>query len=161
MPNKWTFKVPPLLDIVLRYKDDGETWIDPFAGMYSPAELTNDLNPKSPAQFHLEAVDFVQQMRRETVHGAIFDPPYSLTQVARSYESLGLKFKSKQDPTGGFTKVRSRLGNLLPVGGICISFGWNTVGLGKTRGFELFEVLVCCHGGKRNDTLVVVERKCR
>ena len=43
MPNKWTFKIPPIAELLARYVGDGKGWIDPFAGMYSPAEFTNDL----------------------------------------------------------------------------------------------------------------------
>lgn len=161
MPSKWTFQVKPLLDLVLRYKEDGKTWIDPFAGFYSPAEITNDLNPNAPTMFHLDASDLINKLNRciGVVDGAIFDPPYSLTQVSRSYSSFGLKFKGKENPTGGFPKVRDWLSKIVRPGGYVVSFGWNTVGMGKKRGFEIVEILVCCHGGNRNDTLGTVERK--
>lgn len=43
--------------------------------------------------------------------------------------------------------------------GYCLSFGWNTNGVGKKRGFEIVEILVVAHGGSKNDTLCTVERK--
>ena len=43
MPNKWTFKIPAIADLITRYVGDGDGWLDPFAGRYSPAKLTNDL----------------------------------------------------------------------------------------------------------------------
>jgi hypothetical protein len=161
MPNKWTFEVPPLIKIIRRYKKPGQVWADPFAGHNSPAEFTNDLNTASPALFHLEAQEFVLQMLDIVgqVDGAIFDPPYSLTQVSRSYQNMGLQFKGSENPTGGFPKVRDGLSRLVRRGGIVISYGWNTVGMGKKRGFEPIEYLICSHGGNRNDTLVTVEIK--
>src|SRR3990167_3001182 len=51
MPNHHTFRVPPLLDVVMRYK--AGVWVDPFAGWNSPAELTNDLNPLAPTDEHV------------------------------------------------------------------------------------------------------------
>jgi hypothetical protein len=93
------------------------------------------------------------------IDGAIFDPPYSLTQVSRSYHGLGLKFKGKENPTGGFPAVRDHLARLVRQGGYVISYGWTTAGMGLKRGFEAVEYLVCAHGGNRNDTLVVVERR--
>ena len=158
MPSKWTFEVPVLRDVIRRYKTEGEVWADPFAGFNSPAELTNDLNPASPAKFHLEAVEFLRQIV-EPLDGVIFDPPYSLTQVARSYSDMGLEFKGSENPTGGFPKARDEIARLVRPGGYVLSYGWNTVGMGKKRGFEKIEVVVCCHGGNRNDTLVCVERK--
>ncbi len=158
MPSKWTFQVKPLREIIAKYKQAGETWADPFAGFNSPAEITNDLNPASPAQFHLEAVEFLRQLPCP-IDGVIFDPPYSLTQVSRSYQDLGLQFKGSENPTGGFPKARDEIARLVRPGGYVISYGWNTVGMGKGRGFEPVEYLICSHGGNRNDTLVVVERR--
>jgi len=37
--------------------------------------------------------------------------------------------------------------------------GWDSNGFGKNRGFELIELLLVCHGGRHNDTIVTVERK--
>ena len=160
MPCKWTFQVRPLREIIDRYQTPHTIWIDPFAGFCSPANITNDLNPDAPTFYHLEALEFVNSLPNTGRYaGAIFDPPYSLTQVSRSYKDFGLKLKGKENPTGGFPKVKDRIAEILSIGGYVISYGWNTVGMGKTRGFELVEVLVCCHGGNRNDTLVVVERK--
>jgi hypothetical protein len=158
MPSKWTFKIKPIKELLQRY-NVGVGWIDPFCGECSSAEFRNDLNPKnSHAEYHLEALDFLT-LKDWKIVGAVFDPPYSITQVARSYQNIGLKFHSKENPTGGFPKVKSRLAELLPVGGFCISFGWNTCGLGKKNGMEIIEVLTVCHGGNRNDTLVTVEQK--
>lgn len=157
MPHKYTFKVKPLRDIISRYKKPGETWLDPFAGFNSPAEHTNDLNPDAPTEYHLEAADFV--LRFDEADGVIFDPPYSLTQVSRSYKDIGLTMPGNENPTGGFPRVREAITEVLRPGGIVISYGWNTVGQGKTRGFEPLEYMICSHGGNRNDTLVVVERK--
>lgn len=158
MPSKWTFEVKPIKELLSRY-GVGRGWIDPFCGQSSLAEYRNDLNPKNNhAQYHMEAIDFLL-LKDWDILGAIFDPPYSLTQVSRSYNDVGLKFNSKENPTGGFPKVKGRLSALLKSGQFCISFGWNTCGLGKKNGMEIIEILVVCHGGNRNDTLVTVERK--
>ena len=137
MPNKWTFKIKPIKELLIKY-NVGQGWIDPFCGYNSPAEYKNDLNPNNKfAQYNLEA----------------------LTQVARSYNNIGLKFKSKENPTGGFPKGKKKISELLKKNQHCISFGWNTCGLGKKNNMEIVEILIVCHGGNRNDTLVVVEKK--
>lgn len=162
MPSKWTFECKPIKELVDRYVGNGKGWIDPFAGKHSPAEFTNDLNPDMPAKQHLEAVDFAEGLvmgYRRDYRGCIFDPPYSLTQVSRSYRDMGLKFEGKENPTGGFPKAKDYITQLLRPGNIVLYFGWNTVGFGKKRGFEIVEILIVCHGGNRNDTLVTVERK--
>jgi hypothetical protein len=173
MPNKWTFKIPPIMNLVHKYAGDGKGWVDPFAGCSEFAERRNDLNPLMQQPYHMEAADFLKELGRcgyycdesighvdhKEILGVIFDPPYSLTQVSRSYEEMGYKFKGKEDPTGGFTKVRDEIARLVPIGGHVISFGWNTVGMGKGRGFEITEILIVCHGGNRNDTLCTVEKR--
>lgn len=158
MPHKYTFQVPLLRAVIDRYKKPGEFWVDPFAGYNSPAELTNDLDPNAPTMHHLEAVEFMNRVTH-MVNGVIFDPPYSLTQVSRSYKDMGLQFKGAENPTGGFPAVRDRIADIVLPGGYVISYGWNTVGLGKGRGFVPVEYLICSHGGNRNDTLVTVEMK--
>lgn len=40
-----------------------------------------------------------------------------------------------------------------------ICFGWNSAGVGKTRGFALRRVLLVPHGGSKHDTIVTVETK--
>jgi len=158
MPNKWTFEMKPVKNLLKKY-NVGEKWIDPFCGLTSPAEYRNDLNPENKhAQSNLEALDFLM-LKDWDINGALFDPPYSLTQVSRSYNDIGLKFISKENPTGGFPKVKTRLASLLKPKQYCISFGWNTVGLGKKNNMQIVEILILSHGGNRNDTLITVEVK--
>ncbi len=158
MPSKWTFEVKPIRELLERY-EVGAGWIDPFCGRTSPAEIRNDLDSNNAhANYHMEALDFLNAQAWE-INGALFDPPYSLTQVARSYNNIGLTFNSSENPTGGYPKVRQRLAELLPKGGHCISFGWNTNGLGKKNDMQIIEILIVAHGSNRNDTLVTVERK--
>ena len=59
MPNKWTFQMQCVKDLLYKYKA-GKNWIDPFAGKYSPAEITNDINPKMNAKYNYEALEFVK-----------------------------------------------------------------------------------------------------
>jgi hypothetical protein len=47
---------------------------------------------------------------------------------------------------------------MLP-GSIVLSFGWNSNGMGKTRGYELQEILLVAHGGAHNDTICLAEKK--
>jgi hypothetical protein len=44
-------------------------------------------------------------------------------------------------------------------GSIVISFGWNSNGIGKTKGFKIVEILLVAHGGNHNDTICTVEVK--
>lgn len=155
MPNKWTFKIKPIKELLNRY-DVGKGWIDPFAGMYSPAEITNDHLEYCNAKYHLDALDFVKMLNSDNYKGCLFDPPYSIHEVKRHYDSIGLKYDFKKDPTCGFKEVKDIVATKV---NMCISCGWNSIGLGKKRGFEIAEILLVSHGGNRNDTIVTVEKK--
>jgi hypothetical protein len=156
MPNKWTFQIPPIADLLARYVGDGKGWIDPFAGMTSPAEIKNDLNPETPAQYHLDALDFLNSLNGNLYKGILFDPPYSLRQVKEVYDDIGKSMTGLELNMGKLRRVMSRK---LLTGGIAISFGWNSIGIGKTSGYEIIEILLVCHGRAHNDTIVTVERK--
>ena len=43
------------------------------------------------------------------------------------------------------------------VGGVVLSFGWNSNGMGAPAGFKVVEVLLCRHGGGHNDTICLAE----
>lgn len=164
MPNKWTFQVKPIGDLVDRYVGDGKGWLDPFAGMNSPAEFTNDLDPNNPATSHLDAFDYADFITAfggsRLYDGCIFDPPYSLSAVSMFYKGIGLKSKlGSLDPTASFKIVKDKIAKLIRIGGIVIYCGWNSNAFGKKRGFELIEILLVAHGGGHNDTIVTVERK--
>lgn len=159
MPNKWTFQIKPIAELLARYVGDGKGWVDPFAGMTSPAEFTNDLNINSPAKSHLDAFDYVDTLDGSWFSGCIFDPPYSLSAVAMFYKGVGLKSRLGEDPTATFKKVKDVIGSKIYPSGYAISFGWNSNGFGKKRGFEIIEILLIAHGGGHNDTIITVEQK--
>ncbi len=157
-PNKWTFKIKPITELLTRYVGDGKGWLDPFSGMNSPAEFTNDLNPDMPTTYHIHALDFCGLFQE--CDGGLFDPPYSSTQVKECYNSIGFTPDTPQnDYLLAFDRVKDSLAHLIISGGHCISFGWSSNGLGKKRGFEKVEILLVQHGGHHNDTIVTVERK--
>ena len=60
---------------------------------------------------------------------------------------------------GGFNKEKKLLKKKIKKDGLAICFGWNTIGFGKKLGYELIEILLVCHGGCHNDTIVTVEQK--
>jgi hypothetical protein len=159
IPNKETFTIKPIKELIDQYVGDGKGWIDPFAGFNSPAEFTNDLNPEAPTQYHLDAVDFCKKMNGMEFVGVIYDPPYSLRQIMECYRGFGLTVDKKYATTKFYTSVKNLLYRKIKPGGHAICCGWNSIGFGKSRGFKLIEVLLVCHGRLHNDTIVTVERK--
>ena len=151
MPNKWTFTIKPIREL-LKQEIEGGVWLDPFAGFNSPAQETNDLDITSPAKYHLGALEFVKKYKDKSIDGVLYDPPYSITQ-ARMYgkkEFSSMKY---------WADVKNELARVLKPGGKAICFGWSSMGLGKNRGFEMTKILLVPHGGSKNDTICTVERK--
>ena len=162
MPNKNTFKIKPIAELLDEYVTGG-TWIDPYANNYKFYKdikfITNDLNPEYDTMYHMKAIDFLKIIDTNSANGVLYDPPYSVRQVSECYKKFGYEVTNEDTRADFYTKDKKEIARILRTGGISISFGWNTVGIGKTNGFEIIEVLLICHGGTHNDTIVTVERK--
>jgi hypothetical protein len=160
MPTRDTFDCVPIGRFVQKYLDVSHISIDPFARNKRWATYTNDLNPDTKAEYHLDALDFLRKLKDDGVTAdlVIFDPPYSLRQITEVYDEVGKKM-SKRESTRFYGDVRDAIDPLVRPGGVVLSFGWNSIGMGKTRGYEIEEVLLVCHGRAHNDTICVADRK--
>lgn len=147
----------PVKEILQRYKV-GKGWVDPFAGLYSPAEITNDINPKMKAQYHLHAKEFLLLLN-DQYEGALFDPPYSLRQVKECYDNIGIKLLSKEETNHFPRNIKNILAPKIKYSGYVISFGWSSEGFGMKYGFKIIEIMLLTHGGKHNDTIITIEQK--
>lgn len=160
MPNCDTFDVPSIGHFVKRYLLNSKVSVDPFARNKRWATHTNDLNPNTAAEHHLDAEEFLTHRVLSGVQAdlIIIDPPYSPRQVKECYDSIGI-FMQQDDALLGKTRKRLKrlINHLVPDGGIALHFGWNTVGMGK--GWEIIEIMLVCHGSDHNDTICVAERK--
>jgi len=156
--DKWTFRIPAVKQLIARYVGDGHNWVDPFAGMASMAEITNDLNPNCNAKYHMEAIDFCNSLS-SAYDGVLFDPPYSYRQISDCYSGIGLKATQQDTQAYFYNKVMNSICDKIKLGGYAISCGWNSQGFGKARGFKCIEILLVCHMGHSNDTIITVEIK--
>ncbi len=156
MPSADTFSVKPIGEFVLRHLRG--VVVDPFARDTALATHSNDLNPDTLARHHMDAREFLEMLHRDGVHAdcVLFDPPYSPRQISECYRAAGLSVGMQDTQSGRFKReVRERIRAIVRPGGVVLSFGWNTVGMGPE--FNLMEVLVVCHGGDHNDTLCIAE----
>lgn len=160
MPNKWTFTIKPIRELLKREVISG-IWIDPFCGENSPASIKNDLNPKNKfANNHDDALEFLKTIGNNSCDGVLFDPPYSITQAKQCYEGFGMdKLNIKPTSMKYWSECKNEISRILKKRGKVICFGWNSMGLGKNRGFEIKEILLIPHGGSKNDTICTVEIK--
>lgn len=162
MPSGDTFSIAPIYDFVRRWCPSGIESADPFARNTKLARHTNDLNPDTLAEHHMDAADFCHMLaaRGVILDAAIFDPPYSPRQISELYKGIGRSVTTADTQnTALYARVRDALDPMIKPGGIVLSFGWNSAGMGKARGYRIEEVLIVCHGGAHNDTICIAERK--
>lgn len=162
MPSGDTFSIKPISELLDRWLAGKSIIVDPFARMSRRGTITNDLNPKMPTQYHMHCDDFLAKLVADgaVADAILFDPPYSLRQVKEIYNGIGKDF-SQHDSQDAVRWVAAResAAKLLRADGVCISFGWNSQGLGKKNGMEIVEILLVAHGGGHNDTIITVEKK--
>lgn len=159
MPNSNTFQIKCIRTLIDKYLKGGEFSIDPFANTSKLAGITNDLNPEYDTNYHLDALDFLKKFESSSVDFVFYDPPYSLRQVSECYKNVGRKVTMETTQSSWRSKHIDEISRILSPGGIVMSFGWNSSGVGKKRGCKLIEVLMVCHGGSHNDTIVTVEER--
>lgn len=163
MPSGDTFSIKPIKELIKRYgfADEPLTFIDPFA-RNSPFKgncITNDLDPDIDTDYHMDALDFLKMFDKESVHGVLFDPPYSPRQVSECYKKMGKTVNMQTTQASFWSNMKKEISRITTPDSPVITCGWNSGGIGKKYGFEIVEILIVPHGGWHNDTIVTVERK--
>jgi len=154
MPSQKTFKIRPIKLFIGSVINPS---IDPFSRGAAVATITNDLNKSYYCDYYLDALEFFKLFRDEEIKTVLFDPPYSPRQLKECYDNIG---EALHDTKSSVWKSwKDEIMRVTAIGGEVLSFGWNTVGMGKNRGFELVEILLVCHGGNHNDTICLREVK--
>jgi hypothetical protein len=133
--------------------------VDPFANKNRIAKITNDLDPAMGTDYCMDALLFLQQFETGSKDFVLYDPPYSPRQVSECYKKMGLTVNMQTTQASFWGNLKKEIARIVKPNGLVISFGWNTNGIGKTKGFEILEILTVAHGGQHNDTLCTVERK--
>ena len=161
MPHSDTFSVKPIGEFVKKYLVNSKVSVDPFARNKQWATYTNDLNPETLAEYHLDALEFLEGLAEQKVCAdlVIFDPPYSPRQLAECYKQVGRKATMQDTQAKSWSDWKNAIANITDKNSIVLSFGWNTVGMGAKRGFEIAEILMVCHGGQHNDTICMAETR--
>jgi len=158
MPNKHTFDIKPIRELIIEEIPPGIT-IDPFANKQKLASITNDLDPQYNTDHHLEALDFLKIFETESVDCALFDPPYTPRQLSECYKKLGRSVTFQDTDASYWSNLKKELSRIVKPGGIVISFGWNSGGVGKVNGFKITRIRLVPHGGVHNDTICVIDKK--
>jgi len=154
-PNRWTFKQPKLKEWVEAYCEG--SILNLFAGKTKLSILLGhetrvDIDPLMPADYHMDAYDFVVKTIAESTKfdTIVLDPPYNIRKAREKYGSRWI---------GKLTKIKNLLPEIISTGGQIISLGYDSVGMSKSRGFKKIAICLVCHGGDHNDTICLVEEK--
>ncbi|MBD3282078.1 MAG: hypothetical protein GF387_00475 [Candidatus Portnoybacteria bacterium] len=148
-PKRYTFEQQKL-------KQWTEKWckgkvLNLFAGKVklNIDEYRVDIDKEMPADHYGDAYEFVKntKMKFDTI---VFDPPYNLR---KSREKYGGRY------IGSLTKIKNELSKILNPQGRIIHFGYDSVGMSKSRGFKKIAICLVCHSGDHNDTICLVEEK--
>ena len=137
MPNHRTFQIPSIKKLI--FEELGENYVDPF-----------------PHPFRTDALRYLCCFKKESVSNLAFDPPYSQRQLKEMYKNIGFSYDMNNSY---WSKCKDQITRIMKPGGKVVSFGWNSNGIGKTRGFELTRILLVAHGSQHNDTICTVEVK--
>ncbi len=159
MPNSNTFDIKCIKNLIYKYHNPNLVSIDPFANKNRIAKITNDLDPDMKADFCLDALDFLKTFEDNSIDIVYYDPPYSPRQISECYKKMGRAVNMQTTQSSFWGNLKKEIARVMKVGGIVISFGWNSNGIGKTKGYEIIELLLVSHGGSHNDTICTVERK--
>ncbi len=161
MPNRDTFTIKPIGEFVQRFLKNSKVSIDPFARNKRWATHTNDLNPQTEAEHHMECEAFLQHLIDQKVKAdlVILDPPYSPRQVKECYDHIGIKM-AQTDAMGGAARKRRRalIEQLVLHDAVVLTFGWDTNGMG-IKGWKIDEILLVAHGSDHNDTICMAESR--
>jgi hypothetical protein len=134
-------------------------WIDPFANSNKIATITNDLYTRYDTGYHLDALDFLDMFKDESIDGVLFDPPYSPRQVSECYKKLGKTVNMQTTQASYWSRLKKQIGRIIKPNGKVITFSWNSGGVGKKYGFTIDKILLVAHGGWHNDTICTLEIK--
>ena len=166
MPNSKTFRIVAFRDLILKYAKKGMTIVDPFANEHSIKDylshckyISNDLDPQYQCDYSMEAYEYLQTISDCSVDMVLYDPPYSPRQVKECYTELDRTVTMSDTQQTYWVNFKTEIARILRPGGICISFGWNSGGIGMNNHMEIIEILLVAHGGNKNDTIATVDIK--
>lgn len=92
MPNKNTFDIKCVKELIMKYFKEEYLSIDLFANKSRIAKITNDINPEMETDYNLDALDFCKIFEDDSVDFVLYDPPFTSRQVSECYKRMGRTF---------------------------------------------------------------------
>jgi hypothetical protein len=161
MPSSETFGIPPIHDLIMSVIEgvgSDAVIVDPFARNATYGNITNDIDPETGAMYHMDALEFLTDvLESDSADLVLFDPPYSPRQVSEVYKKLGMSVNMETTQSSFWSDLKTQVQRICKPGARCITFGWNSGGIGESYGFRAEQILLVAHGGWHNDTICTVE----
>lgn len=147
--HRYTFSVRPIREWVEK-QCEGRV-LNLFAGptLLQIDEVRNDKDPTMPADFHLDAANFLESWQGDPFGTILLDPPYALRKSMELYKGI---------ICSPFRRIKEAIPACLKPGGLVITFGYHSVVMGRSRHFIPEKVALFSHGGAIHDTIASVER---
>lgn len=150
--RRYTFEAPKIKEWV--QKNCKGRVLNLFAGktILKGDIVRVDLNSKVKPDYNMDAYEFVKKavdkkLKFDTI---ILDPPYSYRKSMEKYNGI---------INSNFKRLKDLLPDILEKNGKIITFGYHSVSMGSSRGFEQKEILLISHGGAQHDTIAVIEKE--
>jgi len=161
MPNSLTFSIKPIRELIGSVIVDCLNVCDPFVrnSPFKARCVSNDLDTSVEADFHMDALDFLRSRSTAEFDALLFAPPYSPRQVSECYKRMGLSVNMATTQASFWSNLKREIQRVVMPGGVVITCGWNSGGIGKKYGFAIEQILLVAHGGWHNDTICTVERR--
>ena len=134
MPNKNTFSILPIKDLLEEEIKISCPTLDPFVEPYKE-----------------DALDLMKSKEDNSIQTGLYDPPYSLRQLKEVYNNKGLSLEQTQSY---WTILEREWTRIIKRGGKLIKLGWNSK---RLQGFKIIRILLVSHGGNHNDTICTVQ----
>jgi hypothetical protein len=124
--------------------------IDPFARNCYWGTITNDIDPNTNAQYHMDALLFLESLESRSADFVLFDPPFSSNQAER-YEAGHVNVYTDPRYVSNCFKEIVRI---LKPGGRVLKLGYNSTR--HHRSLKLLKGWLVNFGGSRNDVLMTL-----
>ena len=159
MPNKNTFSIKPIREMIDKYVKDANVIVDPYSNSSRIGTIRNDIDKQYDTDYHLDATEFLKVLDDECADVVLYDPPYSLHQLKTVYNNIDGSVNTLDENDEYWNAQKKEIARITKKGGYVLTFSWSSYGLGHEYGFETEEILTVAHGSRHRDTIVVACRK--
>lgn len=160
MPDASTFSIPPVNSLIAEHIRTSRRVCDPFVHR-SPFRhhcVSNDIDTDHPADFHMDALEFLRTRADREFDLVLFDPPYSPRQVSEVYRKVEQTVDMTTTQSSFWADLKVEIRRVLDLDGRVVTCAWNSGGIGGPL-MRIEHIMLVAHGGWHHDTIVTVERK--